>query len=175
MTMIFRMQMLNPAAPLDDEVAARAAAGAASVALVISGVMSALGAALMVPRLGALRAVAMEEARLLADQSPQAGAMLQGMVQNGLAEWSVAIVALWAVIQFILASWQWRRPNQLIPLIMVVLLVYRLGDRGLEVIADPSRLTPTAGATLGLLLVCLWLHVVAVRGAARLAALRHSA
>ena len=117
----------------------------------------------------------MEEARLLAEQSPQAGALMQGMVQGGLAEWSVAIVALWAVAQFILASWQWRRPNQTIPLFMIALLVYRLGDRGLEAIADPSRFTPLAGVTLGLLLVCLWLHVVAVRGAARLAALRRSA
>jgi ABC-type uncharacterized transport system permease subunit len=88
---------------------------------------------------------------------------------------AVAIVALWAVAQFILASWQWRRPNQTIPLFMIALLVYRLGDRGLEAIADPSRFTALAGVTLGLLLVCLWLHVVAVRGAARLAALRRSA
>lgn len=173
--MVLPTQMLNPGAPLLDEASARSAAGAATVALVISGIMSALGAALMIPRLGSLRAVAMEEARLLAEQSPQAGALMQGMVQGGLAEWSVAIVALWAVAQFILASWQWRRPNQTIPLFMIALLVYRLGDRGLEAIADPSRFTPLAGVTLGLLLVCLWLHVVAVRGAARLAALRRSA
>jgi hypothetical protein len=175
MIMVFKAQLLNPGAPLLDETAARAAAGAGTVALVISGVMSALGAALMVPRLGALRALAAEEARLLAEQSPQTGALLQGMIQNGLAEWSVAIVAFWAVAQFILALWQWRRPNQTIPLSMIALLVYRLGDRGLEAIADPSGLTPLAGATLGLLLVCLWLHVVAVRGAARLADLRRAA
>jgi hypothetical protein len=167
--------MLNPAARLGDEPAARAAARAAAVALVISGGTSAFVAALMVPRLGALRALAAEEARLLAEQSPQAGALLQGMIQNGLAEWSVAIVAIWAVAQFILALWQWRRPNQTIPLFMIVLLVYRLGDRLLAAIADPSSLTlPTVGM-LGLLMVCLWLHVVAVRGAARLAALRRSA
>lgn len=166
--------MLNPAAPLRTEEEARAAAGAGTVSLIISGLMSAAGAAMIVGRVDELKRAAMEEAARFADQSPNTAAMLQGMVESGMVEWAVALVAVWAAGQLLLAAVHWRRPGSFIPILFIVLLTYRLGDRMLG-LAQGGEGGWATFATVILIVVCLVLHIQAVRGASRLAALRRAA
>lgn len=167
--------MFNPLAPLPGASEAKAAAGGSSVALVICGAMSAVGAAVMSQNVGAMRLAASEEARSLAEQSPQTAALLQGMVENGMVEISVAIVAAWAVIQVLLAAMHWRRPGSVLPIIFLVLLVYRLGDRlvGLSTGSDQASAWTMVGVPL--LALCILLHATALRGASRLAEIRRAA
>lgn len=167
--------MLNPTAPLRGESEARTAAGASSIALVISGVMSAIGAAMMSQQVDALRAAAAEEASRFADQSPQTSAILQGMVENGMVEMGVALVAIWAVAQLLLAALHWRRRGTFIPILFLVLLVYRLGDRLLDLATAARPATVWTAISVGLIALCILLHIVALRGASRIAALRLAA
>lgn len=169
------LDLLNPAASMADPDRARTAAGASTVALAISATMSATGAVLMSQQVGRLRLAAAEEARLLADQSPQTAAVLEGMIQNGMVEMGVVLVASWAVVQFILAAWHWRRPGTTIPVLFLVLLSYRLGDRLIGVSLGRSETSVWTGVVVTLLAICLILHVTALRGANRLAAIRRAA
>jgi hypothetical protein len=167
--------LINPVAPLRSEGEARVAAGASTVALVISGAMSAVGAALMSQNVDAMRMAASEEARRFAEQSPQTSAILQGMVENGMVEMGVTIVAVWAVIQVLLAAWHWRRLGSFIPIVFLVLLVYRLGDRLLELALNPAGATTWTLIGVPLLALCVLLHAVALRGVSRMAELRRAA
>jgi hypothetical protein len=167
--------LINPVAPLRSEGEARVAAGASTVALVISGAMSVVGAALMSQNVDAMRMAASEEARRFAEQSPQTSAILQGMVENGMVEMGVTIVAAWAVIQVLLAAWHWRRLGSFIPIVFLVLLVYRLGDRLLELALNPAGATTWTLVGVPLLAFCVLLHGVALRGVSRMAELRRAA
>ena len=167
--------LINPLAPLRDDGEARAAAGASTVALVISGLMSAVGAALMSQHVDAMRMAASEEARRFAEQSPQTSAILQGMVENGMVEMGVLIVAAWAVIQVLLAAWHWRRRGSFIPIVFLVLLVYRLGDRLLELALNPGAAGTWTLIGVPLLALCVLLHAVALRGVSRMGQLRREA
>ncbi|HEV2082503.1 MAG TPA: hypothetical protein VGR32_08605 [Brevundimonas sp.] len=167
--------LINPLAPLRGEGEARAAAGASSVALVISGAMSAVGAVLMSQHVDAMRMAASEEARRFAEQSPQTSAILQGMVENGMVEMGVVIVAAWAVLQVLAAALHWRRPGSFIPIVFLVLLVYRLGDRLLELVLKPAEASAWTLIGVPLLALCILLHAVALRGVSRMAQLRREA
>jgi hypothetical protein len=167
--------LFNPAASMADPDRARTAAGASTVALVISGAMSAAGATLMSQQVGALRVAAGEEVRRFAEQSPQTAAILQGMIENGMIEMGVVLVAGWAAVQILLAAWHWRRPGTVIPIIFLVLLTYRLGDRLIDLVLRPGEASVWTGVVVALLALCLILHVTALRGATRLAAIRRAA
>jgi len=169
------VHMINPFAPLRGEGEARAAAGASTFALVISGAMSAFGAVLMSQNMGAMRLAAAEEARRFAEQSPQTAAILQGMVENGMIEMGIALAAGWAAFQIILAAWHWRRRGTVIPIIFLVLLVYRLGDRAIDLALRPGEATGWTLLSVVLLALCVLLHAVALRGASRAAELRRAA
>lgn len=168
------VHMLNPAAPLRTEDEARAAAGAGSLALVISGLMSAVGAAMALGRVDELKQTALEEATRFAERSPNTAAMLQGMVENGMVEWGVGLIAFWAAVQLLLAAVHWRRPGSFVPILFIVLLTYRLGDRLLGLVQGREGGWATV-VTVVLMLICLVLHAQAVRGASRLAAFRRAA
>lgn len=167
--------LINPVAPLHGEAEARTAAGASTVALVISGLMSAIGATLMSQHVDAMRAAASEEARRFADQSPQTSAILQGMVENGMVEMGVMIVAAWAVVQMLLGAWHWRRRGSFIPIVFLVLLVYRLGDRLVELALNLGEADAWTLIGVPLLALCVLLHVVALRGVSRLGQMRREA
>lgn len=167
--------LINPAAPLRGPSEARAAAGASSFALIISGAMSAVGAALMSQQVDAMRMAASEEALRFHDQSPQTSAILQGMVENGMIEMGVGLVAVWAVLQFVMAAWHWRRRGAVIPIIFLVLLVYRLGDRLVQLVVSPSVFSVWTGVAVALLVVCILLHATALRGASRIDQIRRDA
>jgi hypothetical protein len=167
--------LINPTAPLRGPGEARAAAGASSIALIISGTMSAIGAVLMSQQVDAMRLAAGEEARRFADQSPQTSAILQGMVENGMIEIGVGLVAVWALLQFVMAAWHWRRRGAFIPILFLVLLVYRLGDRLVQLVVTPGGFSVWTGVAVTLLLICILLHVTALRGASRMTQFRREA
>jgi hypothetical protein len=167
--------LINPLVALRGEAEARTAAGASTLALVISGAMSAVGSALMSQHVDAMRMAASEEARRFAEQSPQTSAILQGMVENGMVEMGVVIVAAWAVIQVILAAWHWRRRGSFIPIVFLVLLVYRLGDRLLELALNPGDANAWTLIGVPLLALCVLLHAVTLRGISRMGQLRREA
>ena len=167
--------LFNPLAPLRGEAEARTAAGASTLALVISGAMSAVGAALMSQHVDAMRMAALEEARRFSEQSPHTSAILQGMVENGMVEMGVLIVAAWALIQVLLAAWHWRRRGSFIPIVFLVLLVYRLGDRLLELVLNPGEADTWTLIGVPLLALCVILHAEALRGVSRVGQLRREA
>lgn len=169
------MLMINPSSPLRDEGAARIAAGASTPALVISGFMSAVAAALMSQQVDVVKVALGEEARRVASSSPQTSAALQGLVENGLVELGVGLMAAWAVIQIALAAWHWRRRGSFIPIVFLILLAYRIGDQLLGVFTGSDGASPLTIASILLLSVCLLLHAVALRGVSRLTALRNAA
>ncbi len=162
------MTMMNPTAPLNSEADARTAARASAISIFIGVVMGVISV-LMLMNGGMAEMQAAVEAQAAAD--PQTAGMAGAMMQGALY-FTIFLV----VIQLILGFVQWAKPNIVIPILFLILVVYGLGSTALGMmmagdaaVPQTSMNTPAMVAfTIIVLLVQALLHVVGIRGASAL-------
>jgi hypothetical protein len=160
--------MMNPTAPLNSEADARTAARASAISIFIGVVMGVI-TVLMLMNGGLAEMEAAMQAQAAPD--PQTAGMAGAMMQGALY-FTIFLV----VLQLILGFVQWARPNIVIPILFLVLIVYGLGSTALGMmmagdaaVPQTSMNTPAMTAfTIVVLLIQALLHVVGIRGASAL-------
>lgn len=165
MTEIIRA--MNPAAPLPTEDAARAAARVSAIGMVIGAVNTAVGA-----WYASTPAASEAAARVIEDFTGQAPnpAQLASQAQMGLY-----LAGAIVLLQLVLAAVQWRKPNGVLPILFLVLVVWALGGSLLGLVmpmfggGQPVWLTVF---TLVTMLAAAILHIAGIRGANALARFR---
>ncbi len=161
---------INPFSNPTTEPQARRAARASALAIGLGVLMSAYGILYMTTFGREEIQAAMDEAM---SASPEAAGMA-GMIGSAMLGLTVAIL----VIQAILGLVQWFKPNVVIPIIFVILVIYGLGSTGLSLMMR-DQMELSAGApmwqtwlTMGVMVVQLLLHIAGIRGASALGKLR---
>jgi hypothetical protein len=156
---------MNPTAKLDTEDAALGAARASAVGVVIGAINSAVtGWYASTPEGSAALARAMEN---LTGQAPEASQTQTGLYFTG------ALV----VLQLGLAAVQWMKPNSIIPILFLVLVVWGLGTSILALTmpafggTQPMWLTVFTVVTM---LLAAIMHIAGIRGASALAKFREA-
>jgi len=161
------IKAMNPAAPLATEDAARAAARVSAVGMVIGAISTAVGG-----WYASTPAASAAAARMIEDftgQTPDA-AQLASQTQMGLY-----LAGALVVLQLILAAVQWSKPNGVLPIVFLVLVVWGLGGSILALTmpmfggGQPVWLTVF---TLATMLIAAVLHIAGIRGAGALAKFR---
>lgn len=157
------VRAMNPTATLTTEDAALAAAKISAVGVVIGAVNSAVTGWYASTPEGTAAAGRMVES--LTGQAPDA-AQLAGQAQMGLY-FTGALV----VLQLVLAVVQWVKPNGVIPIVFLVLVVWALGSSALA-LAMPglggSQPTWLTLFTLVTMLFAAAMHIAGIRGAGAL-------
>lgn len=161
------MKMINPTAPLNSEADARTAARASAVSIFI-GVVMGLITVVMLMNGGLAEMEAAMKAQSAGD--PNVAGMTGAMAQGALY-FTIFLV----VLQLILGFVQWAKPNIVLPILFLILVVYGLGSTALgmmmmdESMPRTSMNTPAMTAfTIVVLLIQALLHVVGIRGASAL-------
>ena len=164
------IKAMNPTAPLTTEEAALAAARASAVGMVIGAISQAVAgwyASTPAAAEGAARIV-----EQFTGQTPDAAAMAQ-QAQTGLM-----VTGFFVVLHLILAAVQWRKPNQVLPILFLVLTIWGLGTSLISLFVpafsagQPMWLTVL---TIVLLLIAAVAHIAAIRGVSALDRIRTSA
>jgi len=161
------IKAMNPAASLTTEDAARGAAKVSAVSVVIGAINSAVTGWYASTPEGIEAAGRMVEN--LTGQAPDA-AQLAGQAQMGLY-FTGALV----VLQLILAAVQWKKPNIVIPILFLVLVIWGLGTSVLALTtpafsgSQPMWLTVF---TLVTMLLAAIMHIAGIRGASALGKFR---
>jgi ABC-type Fe3+-siderophore transport system permease subunit len=161
------MTMINPTAPLKSEAEARTAAQASAVGIIV-GAIGTIAEGWYSANGGAEASQRMVEKMTGQVQTAE---QVQQAIQVGLIMTGVLVV-----IQLVLAGVQWKKPNQVLPILFLILVVWGLGTLALtlagsgqmEALGVEPR--PTWLMTVGFvtLLVAALLHVVGIRGAGAL-------
>ena len=160
----------NPAAPITTEAEAISAARVSAIAIflgVLYGVVS-----LMVG-MDAVRAGV--EAQMAANPQP-------GMTSDMLINIALGMGVFFILVQLVLGWVQWAKPNIVIPIIFVILVVWGLvqiplsmqtaASMGIDAPQSPIWMTVVAVAVM---LVQLVMHIAGIRGARQLDKLRMEA
>ena len=166
---------INPTSPLTTEADALAAARASAIAIFLGAAFGAVGVIMMLT--GGMEA--MEAAMVAAAGGDEATAGMMG----GMAQFALYMSIGMAVIELILGFVQWTKPNKVIPILFIVLVVYGLGSSvlGLMMRGDvpmpdsPMNAPWFIGLSILVLIVQLVLHIAGVRGASALDRLRMEA
>ncbi|MGV9010173.1 hypothetical protein [Brevundimonas sp.] len=160
---------MNPTASLTTEAAASAAAKVSAVGMVIGAVKTAVeGWHASTPEAAAAAA---EMVQQLTGQVPDAAALAQ---QSQLSLYMAGGLVL---LQIILALVQWKKPNVVLPIIFLVLVIWALGGSliGLAVPAlgglQPLWLTLFILVTM---LIAAVTHIAGIRGASALNKIRRA-
>ncbi|MDI1327407.1 MAG: hypothetical protein PSV23_11480 [Brevundimonas sp.] len=164
------IKAMNPTAPLTTEDVALAAARVSAVGMVIGAINQAVaGWYASTPE-------AVEAAGRMVEQftgqAPDPAALAQ-QSQIGLG-----MTGAFVVLQLVLAFVQWRKPNQVLPILFLVLVIWGLGGALISIFApafsggQPMWLTVF---TLVALSVAAIMHVAAIRGASALDKIRTNA
>jgi len=169
------IKAMNPTAPITTEPEALRAARASAIAIFLGVAWGVVGVALLLTTGAAAMEAAMAQA---AADSPEVAGMTGAMTQ----------IALWGaigltVIQLVLGLVQWTKPNIVIPIIFLILVLYGLATSlfGLSMMGSPdipaAAKTPMWQIVLGLLilLIQLVMHIAGIRGARALDKLRMDA
>ena len=164
------VRAMNPTATISNAEEARAAARASAIAIFLGVVWGIVGVVWLMGPGGAVMEAAMAEATAT---SPEAASMT-GMMTGAALVFAGVLV----VIQLILGLVQWFKPNIVIPILFIVLVVYGLGTTVLGVVmagqmeelgasaaAAPAWQTWGGVAVMALQLI---LHIAGVRGASAL-------
>lgn len=165
---------MNPTSPLNTEAEALAAARASAIAIFLGVVWGVVGIIYMMT--GGQEA--MEAAMAAAGGEEATAGMATSMAQFALYM-AIGLVVIQAILGFV----QWTRPNKVIPIIFIILVVYGLGSAALsQMMAGQMNLPEGAQGPLWLtvagfvvMLVELVLHIAGVRGASKLDKLRMEA
>ena len=151
---------MNPTAPLTTEEAALGAAKVSAIGMVIGAISQAVGGwYASTPAASEAAARAIEN---LTGQTPEP-AQLGQQAQMGLY-FTGALVLL----QLILAAVQWKKPNSVLPILFLVLVIWALGTGLLAQVSpmfsggQPIWLT---AFTLVMMIVAAILHIAGIRGA----------
>jgi len=164
---------MNPTSPLTTEDEALGAARASAIAIFLGVIWGIVGVLYLMSGAGQ---EAMAAALAQSGGSPEA-ANMTGMMSQ---------VALWmsvffVVLQLILGFVQWTKPNKVIPILFIILVVYGLGSTALgQVMAGelPEAAQSPMWMIVGgyvVLVIELVLHIAGVRGASKLDQLRMDA
>lgn len=159
----------NPMAAIGTESEALKAARASAIAIFIGVAYGVFGIVMMMN--GGLEA--MESA--MAAQSAGGDAQVAGMT-GAIAQFTFYMMIGMVVVQLILGIVQWVKPNIVIPILFIVLVVYGLGSTILtQVMAGQMDIPESPMNTTGLMalgvvimVVELILHIAGVRGASAL-------
>lgn len=157
------VRAMNPTAALTTEDAALAAAKISAVGVVIGAVNSAVTGWYASTPEGTAAAGRMVES--LTGQAPDA-AQLAGQAQMGLY-FTGALV----VLQLVLAAVQWIKPNGVIPIVFLVLVVWALGSSALALAMPAFGGSQPIWLTLFTLVTMLFaaaMHIAGIRGAGAL-------
>lgn len=168
------MTMINPTAPLNSEADARTAARASAISIFI-GVVMGLITVVMFMNGGLAEMQSAMKAQTAGD--PRTAGMAGAMAQGALY-FTIFLV----VLQLILGFVQWAKPNIVIPILFLILVVYGLGSTLLGMMAASDAMpqttmnTPAMMAfTIVVLLIQALLHIVGIRGASALNKFRQNA
>lgn len=165
------VKAINPTAPIDDQDAALAAARVSAFGMLL-GAVNNLAEGWYTVNGGAEAAQRAVENLTGQTQTPE---QIQAAGQFGLM--GVGIVV---VLQLILAAVQWKKPNQVLPILFLVLVIWSLGGvvlgfmmagqmEALGATGRPMWLTLTTLVLLGAAAVC---HISGIRGASALSKFR---
>ena len=165
MTDIFKA--MNPTAPLATEEAALGAAKVSAVGMVVGAVNTAIGG-----WYSSTPAAQEAAARMVHDLTGQTADPAQIAQQS---QFGIMIAGGFIVLQLILAFVQWRKPNIVLPILFLVLVIWALGGSLLALVvpafgaAQPLWLTI---AILVLMLIAAVTHIAGIRGASTLDKIR---
>jgi len=165
MTDIFKA--MNPTAPLATEEAALGAAKVSAVGMVVGAVNTAIGG--WYSSTPAAQEAAARMVHDLTGQAPDPAALAQQ------SQFGIMIAGGFIVLQLILAFVQWRKPNIVLPILFLVLVIWALGGSLLALVvpafgaAQPLWLTLVI---LVLMLVAAVTHIAGIRGASALDKIR---
>lgn len=164
------IKAMNPTAPLTTEDSALAAAKVSAVGIVIGAIHQAVGAwYASTPEAAAAASAMVEE---LTGQTPDAAALAQ-QSQTGLMFGGVLIV-----IALVLALVQWRKPNMVLPILFLVLVIWSLGAAALALVvpalsgSQPLWLTLFSLVTM---VIAAIMHIASIRGVGALNRIRMAA
>ena len=163
------IKAINPTATIGTESEALRAARASAIAIFIGVAYGVFGVVMMMN--GGLEA--MESA--MAAQSTGADPQVAGMT-GAIAQFTFYMMIGMVVIQLILGVVQWMKPNIVIPILFIVLVVYGLGSTILSQVMAGQMNVPESPMNTTLLVVVgivimvveLILHISGVRGASAL-------
>ncbi|WP_372706341.1 hypothetical protein [Brevundimonas sp.] len=130
------IKAINPTGAITTEAEAVTAARASALAIFLGVVVGIVAVAMMMN--GGMAAIE-AAATAAAGDNPQAASMTGAIVQ-GAFYMAIAMV----VIQLILGLVQWFKPNVVIPILFLVLVVYGLGTSALGLTVDQSNVPQTA-------------------------------
>ncbi|WP_374516576.1 hypothetical protein [Brevundimonas sp.] len=163
---------INPTAPLNTEAEALAAARASAIAIFLGVVWGIVGVVYMMTD-----GQAAMEAAMAAAGGDEATAGMAGSIAQFAMYMAIGLVVIQAILGFV----QWTKPNKVIPILFIILVVYGIGSTALgqmmavempEAARSPMWLL-VAGFVV--MLVQLVLHIAGVRGASKLDRLRMEA
>jgi len=166
---------MNPTSPLNTEAEALAAARASAVAIFLGVIWGIVGIIYLMTAGQEMMEAALAQN---AAQAPETAGMAGMMSQVAL--W---MAGFFVVLQLILGFVQWTKPNKVIPILFIILVVYGIGSTALgQMMAGQMDVPAAAQGPLWLtlvgyvvMLVELVLHIAGVRGASKLDKLRMEA
>ena len=164
------IKAMNPTALLTTEEAALDAAKVSAVGIVIGAIHQAVGAWYATTPAAAAAAAAMVEQ--LTGQTPDPASLAQ-QSQMGLM-FGVALI----VIALILAFVQWRKPNIVLPILFLILVIWSLGGACLALAmpamsgGQPMWLTAFSVVTMAIAAI---MHIASIRGVGALNKIRMEA
>ncbi|NBB50362.1 hypothetical protein GVN24_18980 [Rhizobium sp. CRIBSB] len=164
------VRAVNPFSSLETVGQALAAARLSAVSLWISGGKWVLAALLMIDDLADMRAEISTAGAARGDTA------IMTLVEGGLAEIMLAVVALIGLFQLVLGGVQWRIPNSTIPIIFLILSGYGLAtDLWRQVTGAGNPVLWVLVLSYISLVIAVYFHALGARGAMRLEALQKGA
>lgn len=161
------IKAMNPTAPLTTEALALKAAQVSAIGMVLGAVKD-----VFVAWYATTDASKEAAARMVEELTGQAQTTEQ-MAQGG--QFGLYIAGFFIVLQLVLAFVQWTKPNKVLPILFLVLVVWSLGGAVLGLVvpmfaaAQPMWLTLT---TLVLMLLAAITHIASIRGTGKLDEIR---
>jgi hypothetical protein len=166
------VKAMNPTSQATTEAEALAAARASAIAMFIGAIFGAVGVFMMLN--GGLAEI--EKAMAAASGGDAATAAMSG----SMAKVTLYSAIFFTVLQAILGYVQWTKPNKVLPILFIVLVVYGIGSTALsQMMAGQMNLPETSTnsplfITVGyvVMVVELILHIAGIRGVGRLDEIR---
>lgn len=164
------IKSMNPTAPLTTEALALGAAKVSAVGMVIGAIRDVAAAWYASTPEASAAAAKMVEQMTGQAQAPEK------MAQN--AQFGLYIAGFFILLQLVLAFVQWKKPNMVLPIIFLVLVIWALGMGLLALVvpafgaAQPMWLTLVTVVTMVIAAVT---HIASIRGASALDKIRTKA
>jgi len=162
---------MNPTAPIEDMETAVAAARASAIAIALGVVWGMI--VLIYTLTGGQAAMQAALAQAAAD-GPEATAMA-----GAVGSFAIGLMIFFIVVQVILGLVQWFKPNNVIPILFIILVIYGLGSGALSLMMAgslPANAATPMWVTVGgfvVMIIELILHISGVRGASKIKELEY--